>query len=211
MQDSDIYTKTEAGREEIRTRALKLSMPMRAILLMVDGQRTVADLRGIIAGSKAPADTLDTLLMQGFIAGTREPAPAGPAPTQPAPMPSSPAPRAPGPVMDTVASTNSGAPNIPLVTAQPAPVAQSATTDAVSHGELGDPRTRFDRLYTAVNEIVRDFLPAHRRYFIQLKIERCNTAEELLEVLHDLRLSLAKARGDAFAQDVIARLRSAAI
>ena len=62
-----------------------------------------------------------------------------------------------------------------------------------------------------MNEIGRDFLPAHRPYFLQLKIERCNTAEELLEVLHDLRLALAKARGDAFASDVVARLRSAAV
>ena len=90
-----------------------------------------------------------------------------------------------------------------------APAAQAPTPD--SHGELGDPRTSFDRLYTAMNEIVRDFLPAHRRYFIQLKIERCSTAEELFEVLHDLRTSLAKGRGDAFATDVVARLRSVAM
>ncbi len=208
MQDSDIYTKTEAGREEIRTRALKLSMPMRAILLMVDGQRTVADLRTIIAGSKAPVDTLDALLAQGFIAGTRQAIPAASAPMQSAAMP----PSAPAPVTMYAPPVAS----VSAAVAQPASTqlgqtAQPATADAASHGELGDPKTRFDRLYTATNEIVRDFLPAHRRYFIQLKIERCNTAEELLEVLHDLRVALAKTRGDAFASDVVARLRSAAM
>lgn len=210
MQDSDIYTKTEAGREEIRTRALKLSMPMRAILLMVDGQRTVADLRTIIAGSKAPVDTLDALLAQGFIAGAREAIPAASAPVQAAAMPPS-APASAPVTRSAPPVTSVSAAAAPPVSTQPGPIVQAATPDATSHGELGDPKTRFDRLYTATNEIVRDFLPAHRRYFIQLKIERCNTAEELLEVLHDLRLALAKTRGDAFASDVVARLRSAAM
>ena len=228
MQDSEIYTKTEAGREEIRTRTLKLSMAMRAILLMVDGQRSVADLRSIIAGSKAPADALDTLLAQALIAGTHE---AASAPAQAAPMPQGVAPHAPpqsrtySPAASppyrpaapppTHLDTPASAPLAPREIADdspasvpPAPIGPAAIAD--SHGELGDPRTSFDRLYTAMNEIVRDFLPAHRRYFLQLKIERCNTADELLEVLHDLRISLAKARGDAFASDVIARLRSAA-
>ena len=205
MQDTDIYTKTEAGREEIRTRALKLSMPMRAILLMVDGQRTVADLRGIIAGSKAPADALDTLLAQELIVGTSAAIPAAPTPMQTAAASAPPTARA------AMAPSAHLAANSPQASPSAAPVALPAGAAVESHGELGDPRTRFDRLYTATNEIVRDFLPAHRRYFLQLKIERCNTVEELLEVLHDLRLALAKGRGDAFATDVIARLRSAAV
>ena len=218
MQDSEIYTKTEAGREEIRTRALKLSMAMRAILLMVDGQRTVADLRNIIAGSKAPADALDTLLAQGLIAATREPVSAAPAPAQSDAVPTSPPPYgayAPSPAtLHTPATAPAAGPSagdLPPPPVPPGAAASPSTSDAATHGELGDPKTRFDRLYTTMNEIVRDFLPAHRRYFLQLKIERCNTAEELLEVLHDLRLALAKARGDAFASDVIARLRSAAV
>lgn len=200
MQDSEIYTKTEAGRDEIRTRALKLSMAMRAILLMVDGHRSVADLRSFIAGSKAPADALDVLLAQGLIAATREPAAAPSAASADAARADA-APAAPATPADAV-------------TVPPDPgssTALPAGPDTASHGELGDPRTPFDRLYTAMNEIVRDFLPAHRRYFLQLKIERCGTAEELLEVLHDLRLALAKARGDAFASDVVARLRSTAV
>ncbi len=218
MQDSEIYTKTEAGREEIRTRALKLSMPMRAILLMVDGQRTVADLRGLIAGSKAPAEALDTLLSQGLIAGTHAASPAAslavpaPLPTPAAPPAAAPyvpqAPSTPPAQAPVIASTMATAASPPAAP-EPTALAQPPATD--SHGEMGDPKTRFDRLYTAMNEIVRDFLPAHRRYFIQLKIERCNTAEELLEVMHDLRTALAKARGDAFATDVVARLRVAAI
>lgn len=228
MQDSEIYTKTEAGWDEIRARTLKLPMAMRAILLMVDGQRTVSDLRGIIAGSKAPPDALDMLLALGLIAGTSEPAPAA---MSAARMPQGAAPYAPpqSPVYSPANSppdsplspppatlhTPATAPRANPVAAGVSPAAAPPTTAAPapipdSHGELGDPRTRFDRLYTAMNEIVRDFLPAHRRYFIQLKIERCNTVEELQEVLHDLRTALTKARGDAFATDVIARLRSAA-
>ncbi len=231
MQDSEIYTKTEAGREEIRTRTLKLSMAMRAILVMVDGQRTVADLRGIIAGSKAPADALDVLLAQALIAGTREPAPLAPVsmpaaarqsaapyapPQSPAYSPAASPPYRPASPSPTNLHTPVSAPLArPVIAAEPpasvAPASSGSAPTPDSHGELGDPRTNFDRLYTAMNEIVRDFLPAHRRYFLQLKIERCNTADELLAVLHDLRVSLAKARGDAFASDVVARLRSAAV
>jgi hypothetical protein len=58
--------------------------------------------------------------------------------------------------------------------------------------------------------VVRDFLSPTRRYLFQLKIERATTADELLELLHDLRTALAKSRGDAFASEVVARLRNAA-
>ncbi len=217
MHDSEIYVKTEAGREAIRARTLGLSMPVRAILLMVDGQKTVAAMRSLIAGSKAPVDTLDTLVEQGLIE-SRDGGPPTTPPVAPIVVPTVTAAPPPAPVA-IEPPTAIPVPTDPLpsnehldfvlpaldeVAAEP-----SGTLEPVNGGSATD--NRYERLYAMMNEIVRDFLPAHRRYFFQLKIERCTTADELLELLHDLRTALGRSRGDAFATDVVARLRSAAV
>jgi hypothetical protein len=38
----DIYAKTERGLEELRTRRMNLPLQLRSVLIMIDGQRTVA-------------------------------------------------------------------------------------------------------------------------------------------------------------------------
>ena len=249
MQDADIYQKTEAGREEIKSRAFGLSMSARAILLMVDGQRNVSAMRGIIAGSKAPADVLDHLVLQGLIEpiASSRPAPAPvaapPAPVAPPPLVAAPPPPpaaapparpiaaptpaaaakpgampirpiapAPTPIFDgpldltlpTIYGPEHAAPMPPAV-AQPAPI------DTAMDASAPPSMDRYEHLYAMMNEIVRDFLAPHRRYFFQLKIERCTTATDLLELLYDLQTALSKSRGEAFASDVIARLRNAAV
>ena len=230
MHDTQIYTKTDAGREAIRARTLGLSMPVRAILLMVDGHKTVAAMRSIIAGSKAPADTLDALASQGLIEPLNGPVSvpaAAPAPAPPvvappvmvAPPEAKRPPALPTPVAAMTATSierldlelptiiGPSASDTAVVTAPP--VVESEPEPLVAEAPPGG--NRYERLYAMMNEIVRDFLPAHRRYFFQLKIERCTSPDELLELLHDLRTALAKSRGDAFATEVVARLRSAAV
>jgi hypothetical protein len=220
MHDAEIFVKTDAGREAIRSRTLGLSMPVRAILLMVDGQKTVAAMRSIIAGSKAPHDTLHALVQQGLIEPRDGPLTVPPA----APLTVPPvvqlveAPVAPVPTSHPEPVTWSPVPTVPLpsdenldfvLPAIEGTDAAPVTVDAPNGVPvLGN---RYERLYGMMNEIVRDFLPAHRRYFFQLKIERCTTADELMELLHDLRTVLGKARGDAFATEVVARLRSASV
>ena len=81
MDQTGIYTKTAAGSDELKTRAHGLSMRLRAILIMVDGTRTVAQLREAAAGLGAPPDCLDTLLAAGLVA-VRPPVPA----VQPVPV-----------------------------------------------------------------------------------------------------------------------------
>ena len=61
------YRKTEAGRDEIRDRGRKLPPALRTVLLMTDGQRSLAELREVAAGVKAPADALERLLAEGLI------------------------------------------------------------------------------------------------------------------------------------------------
>jgi hypothetical protein len=62
-----IYSKTDAGRAEIQTRARKLSPALRSILLLVDGQRDATTLRRTAADLHAPADALDQLAALGLI------------------------------------------------------------------------------------------------------------------------------------------------
>ena len=78
MGGDGIYRKTEKGRTEIATRANKLGMRERTLLIMVDDKTTRS---GLLSKSAHPGsgDILDALMAQGFIeivAGT-EPGSAG--------------------------------------------------------------------------------------------------------------------------------------
>ena len=60
-----IFRKTAKGVTEIETRAHRLAPRMRSALIMVDGKRSDADLRPLIA--QQPDETLAALAEQGFI------------------------------------------------------------------------------------------------------------------------------------------------
>lgn len=66
MADDGIYRKTEKGRTEIATRANKLGLRERTMLIMVDDKTTRS---GLLSRSAHPStgDILDALLVQGFI------------------------------------------------------------------------------------------------------------------------------------------------
>jgi hypothetical protein len=61
MQDHDIPVKTEKGLAEIKTRALKLSPRVRTTLLLVDGEKSVADLKLMMAAAGADPESLEAL------------------------------------------------------------------------------------------------------------------------------------------------------
>ena len=95
MREDDILSKTEAGREEIERRTRKLPTVLRSLLLLVDGQRDVAQLRAVAAGLHGPPDALEHLVGLGLI-GVGGPAAAS-APVRaaaPAPAPAPPSPAA---------------------------------------------------------------------------------------------------------------------
>ncbi len=71
MRDDEVPNKTVAGRDEIQSRALKLPNVLRQVLLMVDGQRSVGQLRGVVAGLRGPDDALDQLEALGLIGAPR--------------------------------------------------------------------------------------------------------------------------------------------
>jgi hypothetical protein len=92
-----LYAKTEAGRAEIRARALPLSRTARNLLLVLDASKPAADWLRLVAGA-TEAD-FETLRQQGLIApqnAAGQPV-AVPPVTAPAPLAPSAAPAA-GPV-----------------------------------------------------------------------------------------------------------------
>lgn len=87
-----LYAKTEAGRAEIRARALPLSRTARNLLLVLDASKTAADWLRLVAGA-TDAD-FETLRQHGLIAPQTAagqpmgaPPAAAPAAAAPAPVP----------------------------------------------------------------------------------------------------------------------------
>ncbi|GMV46925.1 MAG: hypothetical protein AMXMBFR66_23230 [Pseudomonadota bacterium] len=71
MNDDDLYAKTDAGYEALRTRSATLPPRLRSILIMIDGVRRVRELRAAAATIGAPDDAIDTLAAMGFVAAVR--------------------------------------------------------------------------------------------------------------------------------------------
>lgn len=67
MNNDVVFVKTDAGRQEMQDRALKLAAALRAVLLMVDGRRDLSQLRGLAAGLHAPHDAIEQLVAIGLI------------------------------------------------------------------------------------------------------------------------------------------------
>ncbi|KRG48183.1 hypothetical protein ARC20_17385 [Stenotrophomonas panacihumi] len=200
------FAKTEAGRQEIEARTRRLPTALRSILLMVDGQRSDAELRSLIEGLKAPPDALEQLLDMGLIADTwnlatgkpvarataSAPASADLAAALPAAAVASPSADAPVAVSDAVAVA------APAVQA----VARTSTVPAATPDAAGEYRWLYDRMSGAVGRYL-----GLKGYFLQLKVERCTDVASLQLVLPDLEIALRKARGDAFTEQWLEETR----
>jgi hypothetical protein len=90
MADSGIYRKTEKGRNEIATRANKLGLRERTMLIMVDDKTTRA---GLLAKNSHPTSEgiLNSLLADGYIEVASATEAAGAAPAAPPPATGEPA------------------------------------------------------------------------------------------------------------------------
>ncbi|MFT3762573.1 MAG: hypothetical protein QM761_08190 [Pseudoxanthomonas sp.] len=74
-----------------------------------------------------------------------------------------------------------------------------AATAAVAAAVSTEAVDRYKALYGLASETIRAHLGL-RGYFLQLKVERCATAEELEALLQDVADALAKAKSDALAK-----------
>jgi len=62
-----VFHKTEAGLDEIRTRTRKLDSRLRALLLVINGERRQSDLLAQVSGMGVGADAFDALREMGLI------------------------------------------------------------------------------------------------------------------------------------------------
>jgi len=74
MDTSAVPIKTEAGRQEIGTRTRKISWQTRALLVSINGDKTVAELGGLFKTPEALEQAVQELLGLELIAWQRGPA-----------------------------------------------------------------------------------------------------------------------------------------
>ena len=68
MDTSEIYAKTELGLRELKERHLNLPVPLRGLLIMIDGNRTVADVLEKAKALRLDESALEALEVGGLIA-----------------------------------------------------------------------------------------------------------------------------------------------
>ncbi|NOV26744.1 hypothetical protein E5S69_24905 [Cupriavidus necator] len=187
-----IYRKTEAGQDEIRSRARKLDHKLRALLLMVNGERREQALLAQVAGMGIGAEAMATLLRLGLVEAVAEPAqPSAAAPHEPA--------RAAPPAPDT---------NLFSVYAmRHAPVPEVAAAPPPSAAEVHSPAEiqAYQRLYHFYTDVIGQHLGL-RGYMLQVKVEKASDLPALMALREPLHAALLKARGDITARAIIAQL-----
>lgn len=80
MNDKTVYAKTDAGQREIGDRRAGLDPRQRRLLILVDGRRSVAELRALSGLGDLPA-VLAELQSRGLVAAPGDAVPASTGPT----------------------------------------------------------------------------------------------------------------------------------
>ncbi len=176
-----IYQKTDKGQDEIRTRANHLDQRHRAVLLMVNGEKTCDEILLQLQPLGMTQAVFDELEQGGYIRAHVAGTPAAPAKSVPAspPPPSSAPPTA--------------------VAAAPAPSA-TASSATGEHGVDG-----YQRLYRFYTETISRYLGL-RGYLLEMKVEKAGNVEELVALRETLKTALTKTRGEPETSNVIAQL-----
>ncbi|QBB72472.1 hypothetical protein ELE36_20050 [Pseudolysobacter antarcticus] len=176
MQDDYIPTKTAEGQQEIAQRSRKLSARQRMLLISINGNSSVAELRKQF-GSIGDFDELmrnlaelELINLPAAVAVVEIPSPA-PAATRAKP--------------------------VPATTPAPEPVAEPVVHAA--------PPTGVAAAKQLMNETAFANLGL-RAYMFTLKLEHCYTGEELLALLPDFTRLLTTAKGETYALDLHERI-----
>ncbi|MCA3182925.1 hypothetical protein [Cupriavidus sp.] len=207
-----IYHKTEAGQEEIRTRARKLDQKLRALLLIVNGERAKSALMAQVGGLGVAEEAFDTLLALGLIEPHAEPAAPASAPTGRTTKPSASRKPADTNLFAAYSGFNSaGGKGIDdrvegrvedrdvladtTIAPAMAPVASSAPAGADG----------YKRLYHFYTDVIGNHLGL-RGYVLQVKVEKASTVVELAALRDTLGTALQKAKGEITAHAIVDQL-----
>jgi hypothetical protein len=175
MSVATVYRKTTKGNEEIKSKQGHLDRKLRPLLILVDGRRSADAITALAAGIGVHESALKQLEAEGYIEPLRLRSEAA----KPA---AAVAPRGPG----TLSS-----------------VAPPSTLSAPTTGtlEAARPRTSLERYRDGtqyMNETVSDALGVRALFFV-LKIERCSSPMDLIQLLPDFEKAVAKKRGAQYA------------
>lgn len=67
MLNVEVFSKTPAGRDALASRQSGLTPRLRSALIMIDGHRSLAELRPLLAPLGEPRELLETLHTRGLI------------------------------------------------------------------------------------------------------------------------------------------------
>lgn len=175
------FAKTEAGRLEIRQRALPLLRPARNLLLIIDSSRSASEWIGIVQGCDRTA--FQSLQDAGLVAET---ASAG----------------AGSPLGEPV-----GAPKPPDAPAQSAPSASAAAPQGTKLAEALEQRS-YSALYDRITAEARPRLGMIKAYKLIMEVEQCSGPAEIRALaqrfIDQVRTLQGEAAGKALAQILIA-------
>ena len=167
------FAKTEAGRQEIRQRALPLLRPARNLLLIIDPSRSAAEWLGLVQGCDRAA--LQALQDAGLVADI---GPAGGG-----------TPGAPG---------APGAPSSPGATGAPAPPGAAAAPPRMSLAQALEHRS-YSALYDRITAEARPRLGLIKAYKVVMEVERCSGPAEIRALAQRFVDQVRDLHGDAAA------------
>ena len=166
------FAKTEAGRHEIRQRALPLLRPARNLLLIIDPSRSAAEWIGLVQGCDRAA--LLALQDAGLVAGLV--AELGPARADTLGLP--------------------GAPGAPGATGAPAPPGAAAAPPRMSLAQAMEHRS-YSALYDRITAEARPRLGLIKAYKVIMEVERCSGPPEIRALAQRFVDQVRDLHGDA--------------
>lgn len=173
MSAATVYRKTAKGNDEIRAKQGRLDRRLRPLLILVDGRRSADTINGLAAGIGLPETALQQLEADGYIELVRVRVEAK-------------AQAAESRTPETLSASNAP------------PTLTRATTGVLEPARPRTPLERYRDGTQYMNETVSEALGVRALFFV-LKIERCSTAMDLIQLLPDFEKSVAKKRGPQYA------------
>lgn len=188
-----VFHKTEQGQDEIRTRARKLDHKLRALLLIVNGERRRSELLAQTGGMGVGPESIDALLAAGLIRAEHAPQPAAAA-TSPA---------NPGTSVDRHGEAKADS-LFPMYGMRGADVA--SWDDALPAPASPQPAGgTYQQLYHFYTDVIGHHLGL-RGYLLQVKVEKAGSPAELAALRDPLYSALHKAKGEITAGAIIDQL-----
>jgi hypothetical protein len=179
MHPDTVLFKTPLGQREMAKQAVLHSRALRNVLLLVDGKRDLRNLQDMLRAMSAPADAIEQLLALGLIAAHAEHATASD---------------------DAVRASDRF---LHVDDELPSELAVD-TRAAVDE----DPAESFSSLYRRLNALVSGHLGMIKAYGLQLKIEQCQTSDELLALLLEIKAALQAKHGQAQAAALLRQIEA---